>query len=213
MFLGNCSSVPLRLPSLFLLCSLPDASPPLLPALCSTPAASAPHCTEPYALPYLATAFPTPRWPPLLSPRCVAVARATTSSRRRASSCSRAATSSFIPRAHPGVPSTLALAFAHTHFAHSLLLRPPHFTGPPPRLRLTVDSRHSCSPSLIQSTNSTPATHRSSLSKPIPISSTGIDGPRRRRAPVPPPARPRRRPAVAEPLHPCQGHQQHHTNL
>jgi hypothetical protein len=51
--------------------------------------------------------------------------------RRRASSCSRAIPSSSGLRAHPGVPNTTALAFAHTHFARSFLLRPP----PPPDLR------------------------------------------------------------------------------
>jgi hypothetical protein len=68
VFLGISISVPLRLPSHFLLCSLPDAPPLLWLAMCSAPAASAPHCTEPRALPALPAAFPASRWPPLLLP-------------------------------------------------------------------------------------------------------------------------------------------------
>jgi hypothetical protein len=45
--------------------------------------------------------------------------------RWRASSCSRAIPSSSGLRAHPGAPNMPALAFAHTHFARSFLLRPP----------------------------------------------------------------------------------------
>jgi hypothetical protein len=172
VFLGNYSSVPLRLPSPFLLCFSARCAAAALAGHVQRPRrlrATLSHATRP---PLLCRCLPDPA---LAAPAFPMLRRRRPSrhdSRWHASSCSHATTSSSRPRAHPGAPCALALAFAHTHFAHFPLLRPPHFTGPPPRPQLTIDSRHRCSPSPIQSTNSTTSSPRSDPAPPSPPSDT-----------------------------------------
>jgi hypothetical protein len=73
--------------------------------------------------------------------------------------------------------------FAHpSTTSHSTFFFPRSaLTGPPPCLRATVDSHHHHLRTPIQCISSAATTHRSSLSKPISISSTRTAGPQRRR--------------------------------
>jgi hypothetical protein len=95
----------------------------------------------------------------------------------------------------------------------NLIPRSQSLTGPPPSPLAIIDSQPHRLWTPIQCISSTAVTHQSSPSKPIFISSTRTARPQRRRAQCSAAARPRRRPAGKRPLHPDQGHQQHHTNL
>jgi hypothetical protein len=107
------------------------------------------------------------------SPRRTAAARASPcrhARRRRASSYFRTTTSPSRPRAHPGTPSTLALAFAHTHFTQFLLLRSPPFTRPPPPYLAIVDSRPHHPRTPIQCNQGSAVTRWCSSAPPISFS-------------------------------------------
>jgi hypothetical protein len=147
--------------------------------------------------------FPGPRWPAPASPRRAAAARATTPP---ASSCSRTTTPSSGPRAHPGAPHTLTLAFAHAHFAHFSLSRPPHLTGPPPQPVAAVASRPRRLPPAIQCSSSTVATPCSLLTHPISLFRTRASSPAALVSSSSAAARPRRRPDATPPLSLRQGH-------
>jgi hypothetical protein len=177
VFLGIHISVPLRLPSLSLLCSSARCAAAALPPMCSAPAASAPLWAAPRALPCLAAALPTPRWPAPVFPTSHRRCPCRHARRRSASSCSHATTSPSRPRAHPGAPRALTLVFAHTYFAHFPLFRPPPLTGPPPRFRLTVVShpRHLRSP--IQCYQSITLNRWYSSTHPISLSHTVAPSP------------------------------------
>jgi hypothetical protein len=136
-----------------------------------------------------APAPPLPR--PALACSCLSTLRrrrpSRHTSRRLASSCSRATTPSSGPRAHPGAPHTLALAFAHAHFAHFSLSRPPHHTGPPPRPLAAVASHPRRLPPVIQCSSSTVATPCRLLTHPISLFHTRASSLAARRAQAPPP--------------------------
>jgi hypothetical protein len=149
------------------------------------------------------------------SPRRTAAARASLCRhvrRRRDSSCFRVTTSPSRPQAHPGTPSTLALAFAYTHFTQFLLLRSPPFSRPSPPSLAIIDSRPHHPRTLIQCNQSSAVTRWCSLAPPIsfsrilaPLPAAPMSSKLRRRLAS-------RRTAGIRPLHPDQGHQKHHTN-